>query len=247
MDQSVSKTQEWLNKTYKDNSNYSVILEDGITGWGTMKALIIALQIELRISTPNGSFGPATRSAFKNISIGCSNTNLVYILQGGLYCKGYNPGGFDGSFGESTKKAVQQLQSDAGLKTQDGIVNSLLMRSILSMDAFTLLTYGTYNGDSKIREIQQNLNRDYSSNTHFASDIGLVPCDGIYSKSTNKALLYALQIEEGLAVAAATKNGKYFGTYPAHLTHKNYKVDLPDPTLENALDLAYSVYQTKKS
>ncbi len=60
-------------------------------------------------------------------------------------------------------------------------------------------------------------------------------------------LPFALQIEEGFAVAAATKNGKYFGTYPAHLTHKNYNTELPDPSLGNALDLAYSVYQTKKS
>lgn len=74
------------------------------------------------------------------------------------------------------------------------------MKSLLSMDAFTLLTYGSYNGNYNIRIIQQNLNKNYSSNKYFASNIGLVPCDGIYGRSTNKALLYALQIEEGISV-----------------------------------------------
>lgn len=102
--------------------------------------------------------------------------------------------------GDHTKEAIIKFQSDAGLSNASGIVNSLLMKSLLNMDAFVLLNYGDYHGDANIRTIQQNLNRDYSSNQYFASDIGLVPCDGIYGKSTNKALLYALQIEEGIAV-----------------------------------------------
>ncbi|MDS0527221.1 peptidoglycan-binding protein [Clostridium sp. SHJSY1] len=122
------------------------------------------------------------------------------MLQGALFCKGYNPGGFTGTFGDGTKKAVIQLQSDAGLSNPIGVVTSLLMKSLLSMDAFVLLNYGEYNSDPNIRIIQQNLNRDYSSNQYFASDIGLVPCDGIYARSTNKALLYALQIEEGISI-----------------------------------------------
>lgn len=199
MDQAVLRTQKWLNTTYKNNSHYSKIAEDGVTGWSTMKALVTALQIEIGVSSPDGSFGPATATAFNNMSKGCTKKNLVYILQGGLYCKGYNPGGFTGTFGDNTTTAVKKLQTDAGLSNKDGVVTALLMKAILSMDAFTLLTYGSYNGDSKIRTIQQNLNRDYSSNKYFAADIGLVPCDGIYGKSTNKALLYALQIEEGIA------------------------------------------------
>ncbi|MDS0527255.1 DUF1906 domain-containing protein [Clostridium sp. SHJSY1] len=198
MDQAVLKTQQWLNKNYLGKNGYIQVSEDGATGWGTMKGLISALQIELGISSPNGNFGPATATAFKGLSASSTQTNQIYILQGALYCKGYDPLGFTGKFTTGTQSAIRALQSDAGLTTVDGIVNSVLMKSLLSMDAFKLLNYGEYHGDAKIRTIQQNLNRDYSSNQYFAKDIGLVPCDGIYGRSTNKALLYGLQIEEGI-------------------------------------------------
>lgn len=195
----VLQTQQWLNKTYTGKNGYTPIYEDGVTGGGTVKALIIALQIELGIASPNGNFGPATTEAFRELSIGSTNTNQVYILQGALFCKGYNPTGFTGTFGENTKNAVMSFQSDAGLSDLTGVVNSLLMKSLLNMNSFKLLNYGEYKGDFNIRRIQQNLNRDYSSNQCFAKDIGLVPCDGIYEGTTNKALIYALQIEEGIS------------------------------------------------
>lgn len=213
MDQMVLKTQQWLNGIYKDNSNYKIIPEDGATGWTTITALTTALQIELGISTPNGSFGPATRSAFENLSIDSQPQNdwsesaiisyqhKIFILQGALFCKGYNPGGFTGTFGTNTEAAIKQLQTDAGLSNANGVVDSILMKALLSMDAFQMLTYGEYKDkcDQKIRTIQQYLNKNYISNTSFSIDIGLVPCNGIYDRSTNKALIYALQIEEGIS------------------------------------------------
>lgn len=58
---------------------------------------------------------------------------------------------------------------------------------------------------------------------------------------------FALQIYGGVAVVAATKNGKYFGTYPAFLTHKNYNSELGDnPTLGSTLDVAFDHYKEKK-
>ncbi len=219
MDQMVLKTQQWLNGIYKDNSNYKIIPEDGATGWTTITALTTALQIELGISTPNGSFGPATRSAFENLSIDSQPQNdwsesaiisyqhKIFILQGALFCKGYNPGGFTGTFGTNTEAAIKQLQTDAGLSNANGVVNSILMKALLSMDAFQMLTYGEYKDkcDQKIRTIQQYLNKNYISNTSFSIDIGLVPCNGIYDRSTNKDLIYALQIEEGIS----TPNGVF--------------------------------------
>lgn len=199
MDQMVLETQKWLNKNYAGKNGYNIISEDGVTGWGTMKALVTALQIELGISVPNGNFGPATTAAFKPLSIGSTKTNQNYILQGGLFCKGYNPGGFTGTFGNGTQEAIKKLQSDAGISST-GTVDALLMKSILTMDAFVLLNYGEYHGDENIRTIQKYLNNNYSSNQYFAADIGLVPCDGIYGRTTNKALLYAFQIEEGISV-----------------------------------------------
>jgi len=208
-----------VNGIYKDNSNYKIIPEDGATGWTTITALTTALQIELGISTPNGSFGPATRSAFENLSIDSQPQNdwsesaiisyqhKIFILQGALFCKGYNPGGFTGTFGTNTEAAIKQLQTDAGLSNANGVVDSILMKALLSMDAFQMLTYGEYKDkcDQKIRTIQQYLNKNYISNTSFSIDIGLVPCNGIYDRSTNKALIYALQIEEGIS----TPNGVF--------------------------------------
>lgn len=200
MDAAVLSVQKWLNETYKGKAGYNPISEDGITGWGTVKALTVALQIEEGIASPNGNFGPSTRKLCPTLSINSGTSNFVNILKGGLYCKGYEGGALDGKFTDRVKGSVMEFQSDAGLANPDGIVNAVIFKSLLTMDAFKLLNYGTYKGNLQIREIQQNLNRDYISNEYFSVDIGLVPCDGIYGRATNKALLYALQIEEGISV-----------------------------------------------
>lgn len=82
----------------------------------------------------------------------------------------------------------------AGL-TPDGIMTAMLMKALLDMSAFALL------GDTNIRIMQQELNRKY--NSYF----GLLPCDGIYQRETNEALIYALQAEIGMGTATA--NGYY--------------------------------------
>lgn len=209
MDEMVKKTQEWLDMNYSKYSSFTSLDANGVTGWPTMKALTTALQIELKIQSPTGTFGPATKAAFQNLSINskpASNSeadvaslqNKIYILQGALFCKGYNPTAMTGTFGDKTEAAVKQLQADAGI-AQTGIVDATLMKALLTMDAFTLLQYGSYKGDPKIRSIQQALNGTYSSNSYFSSDIGLVPCDGLYGRATNRALIYAIQIEEGIS------------------------------------------------
>lgn len=202
MDINVFQTQTWLNKNYQGIGGYKVITADGITGWGTMKALITALQIEIKIPLPNGNFGPGTKAAFKGLSINSPSTdkNKIFILQGALYCKGYDPKEFTGIFTSLTKNAIIEFQTDAGLANKNGVVDATIMKSLLAMDAFKLLNYGGYNGDAKVRTIQQRLNNDYISNQYFNNDIGLIPCDGIYGRYTNKGLLYALQIEIGISV-----------------------------------------------
>ncbi|GKS12896.1 hypothetical protein YDYSY3_38960 [Paenibacillus chitinolyticus] len=189
MDQMVLAVQEWANETYESNSNYNRIEENGRTGWPTITALTTALQIELGITTPTGSFGPATTSLCPTLSTTSSSpqlTNIIKVLQGALFCKGYNPTGFTGTYGNGTKTAITKFQTDAGLKNADGITTPMIFKALLNMDAFVNV------GDTKVRSIQQYLNRDYSQ------VIGLIACDGRYSRSTNKALIYALQIEEGI-------------------------------------------------
>ena len=48
-DERVLQVQQWLNKTYGNDSRYNKITEDGKTGWSTIYALRRALQIELGI------------------------------------------------------------------------------------------------------------------------------------------------------------------------------------------------------
>lgn len=198
MDQKVLAAQEWLNATYSGKPGYTPITADGITGQGTVKALIIALQNEIGISSPNGTFGPATTSACPTLSKNsqASPSNIVRILQHGLFCKGYNPSAVTGTFGDNTEAAIKKIQADAGLSAT-GIVMPILFKAILNTDPMVLAS----NGNTTIRSIQQYLNNNY--NAYF----DLIPCNGIYERNTNKALIYALQKEEGLAVGTA--NGTF--------------------------------------
>lgn len=196
MDEMVLKVQQWANKTYTGRKGYTTISEDGQTGWGTIRALIRGLQLEIGIPDPTGSFGPATTDACPTLSSNSDYTNgsisnQIRILQGAMYCKGYNPTGFTGIYGDGTKAAISRFQKDAGLKNVDGIASPMIIKALLNMDAFINV------GDDKIRTIQQNLNRDYYQ--LLFKPLGLIPCDGRYARSTNKALIYALQSEQGSA------------------------------------------------
>lgn len=200
MDIWVLRTQQWLNTTYTGRHGYNVIEENGNTGWSTIYALTRALQIEEGIADPVDNFGPTTERLFEILekqSPDDAPKNTIFILQGALWCKGYSPGGLSGNFFDGTEAAVKKFQSDTGI-TPNGIVTAMIMKALLNMNAFVLVN----NGDSNIRFIQQALNNQY--NAYF----GLMPCDGHYSRDTNRALIYALQAEEGMAVGTA--NG-YFG------------------------------------
>jgi peptidoglycan hydrolase-like protein with peptidoglycan-binding domain len=211
MDQMVLATQNWLNKTYGGDPRYNIIPESqyGKTGWTTIYALTRALQIELGIQQTSDNFGPTTQSLYQPLvrEDGICK-NQFYILQGALWCKGYNTGHYgtlidgkyyiEGSFDESVENAVKQLQSDAGRSSQTGIVDLNTMKALLSMDYFVSIE--AYGGDENIRTIQQYLNGNYENY------IGLRPCDGIYGRSTNTAMIYAIQAEEGLPTSVANGN-----------------------------------------
>lgn len=197
MDEMVLRVQRWLNQEYSLIQGFEKIPENGKTGWSTMYGLTRALQIELGIKNPVNNFGPSTASAYKNwgeMQLGSVPTNskgkqIVYILQGACYCKGYHPGGFDGIFGQGLKTAVQNLQTDANLPVKDGKVYDYIFKAFLTMDAYKL----TPSGNPKIREIQQALNYNYFTTA------GVQPTDGFYQRNTNKALIYGLQTEIGIA------------------------------------------------
>ncbi len=198
MDLMVLRTQMWLNDTYGNDSRYNLIpLEDenicGKSTWTTIYALRRALQIEEGLQETSDSFGDQTYNNCPNVYQGEEN-NIVYIIQGALWCKGYNPTGFTGYYGEGTYNAVKALKSDMGFTTATGNMNRDVMRALLDMSAFTLVL----RGDELIRSVQQKLNYDYYDYYRIC------PCDGLYGREMNKMLIYALQKEEGLAKNQAT-------------------------------------------
>lgn len=199
MDTKVLETQNWLNQTYGGNKYWKHLELTGQTGWPTIRGLITALQIELGISAPNGSFGPATEGAYKTLSMNSNSSNQsiknqIQILKGAMWCKGFSPGyGLEWEYDSSTALGIREFQKAAGLTGNDitGQVDKITMRALMNMDAFQLVP----GGDERIRLIQQNLN---AKNFKVA---GLYPCDGRYGRETNKALLYAIQIEGNVSGA----------------------------------------------
>lgn len=202
MDQRVLDAQKWLNITYGNNDNYSIIQENGKTGNVVMEALVTALQIELEMSNITGYFGSQTTSAYNQniVKYGDSDSynNIIRILQHALYCKGYNPTAVTGYFGDNTLNAVKKVQKDAGY-SDDMIGESLtakVFKQILSCDALVCVS----DGDEKIRKIQQTLNHDYGEM------FDIIPCDGRYNSKMAKALIYAFQKEGGLGIDVANGN-----------------------------------------
>ncbi len=201
----------------------------GKASWTTIYALLRAFQIELGITNTADSFGPTTVKRFKERypngirPAGDEETDNVYgIIQGALWCKGYatHYQRLDTHFDEVVEIAIENLKIDAGLKKVDGVVTLNVMKALLSMDYF-VIGAGT-DGDTKIRMIQQELNRRYERY------IGLMPCDGVYGRNTNKALIYALQAEEGLSVPGSGVGTEANGNFGP--TTQKLCPTLPDTT-----------------
>lgn len=118
-DEMVKETQVWLNKTYKGKTGFTTFTNeelDGVTGQGTFKRLIQALQIEVnevygKNITVDGSFGNGTLKALPSqIESGFPHSNIVKIIQGSFWCKGYSAGSIDGVFGNLVKKLSYPLR-----------------------------------------------------------------------------------------------------------------------------------------
>lgn len=210
MDLQVLKVQKWLNTTYSGVSGYTSIEENGKSTWETIYALRKGLQHELGISPVSEGFGPQTESALSsvinNLKIGYSG-NIAQLIKGAFWCKGISPDSFDGNFDPDTKMAFSTLQSNAGLHI-DGVVTVMLMKALFDMSAFTLIYTDDMSDSSvqqehqKVQNLQRYLNAKYSDELN-----AILPCDGIYQRDTNKALIYAYQRELGFSSDSA--NGFY--------------------------------------
>ena len=207
-DPMVLATQKWLNNTYGSRTGFGSVAEDGYTGWGTINALIRALQIELGITATVNNFGPGTQSRFldrwpngiKEQSSGATSTDNVYgIIQGALWCKGYSTGSGEITthFYAGTGNGIKNLKADAGIDG-NSTVDLEIMMALLSMKQFKLLS--SYGGTHEVRLAQQTINVNYRDYT------GLVPTDGVYGREMNTALIQVLQAIEGYTPEAATGN-----------------------------------------
>lgn len=201
-DPPVYYAQVWLNETYGNISNWVTLAEDGLTGQGTMGGLVRALQHELGTGV-DGGFGAGTEAAFESFYsstggqlqlIMSSENNMNNIVKAALWCKGYYGYvnyNYDGHIDQTTFDGLETLKEDAGIDglLGWGVISAKLMKSLLSMDQFVLVE--SAGGKSDIREIQQYLN------ANFGDYIGIIPCDGIYQRSMNEALIKRLQYIEG--------------------------------------------------
>ena len=201
-DPPVYYAQVWLNETYGNISNWVTLAEDGLTGQGTMGGLVRALQHELGTGV-DGGFGAGTEAAFELFYsstggqlqlIMSSENNMNNIVKAALWCKGYYGYvnyNYDGHIDQTTFDGLETLKEDAGIDglLGWGVISAKLMKSLLSMDQFVLVE--SAGGKSDIREIQQYLN------ANFGDYIGIIPCDGIYQRSMNEALIKRLQYIEG--------------------------------------------------
>ena len=112
--------QIWL------NANYAAGLTvDGLWGPKTKAGAVQALQTELNGQfnaglEVDGTFGPKTKAACVNVRQGARG-NLTRIIQGTLYCLGYDPQSFDGFFDDRCADAVRCFQTSHCLKV-DGVV-----------------------------------------------------------------------------------------------------------------------------
>ncbi len=111
----VRTVQQWMNRTYIGESWYSIIPTDGHPSRDVAKALIWALQAELKIADPNGNFGPATRAALKtrgSIKVGDSDSGSSYfvrLLQAGMIFNRH-PVRFDGRFDKADSEQTELFQ-----------------------------------------------------------------------------------------------------------------------------------------
>lgn len=184
--------QIFLHKFYQSTCEI-----DAKAGTVLCMELVKALQkILLNISTDDegyGYFGEKTLAACPTMQTGMATTErnkkLVTLFCHAMFCKGYSTTAIYDSFNANVANGVKKIQADMGMP-QTGVVTPLLMKAVFNTDSYVLSS----KGDARIREIQQAMNNGYSEYS------GINPCDGIYSRATNKALIYAIQKEEGISV-----------------------------------------------
>lgn len=142
-----------------------------------------------------------------------------------MFCKGYSTGSTDitCNFYSGTGSGIRKLKSDAGCKDTSSNVTLNVMKALLSMDQFVLVK----GGNSLIQSVQRTINSKYEDY------IGLAPCDGLYGRQMNTALIKVLQAIEGQTPEQA--NGNFGPTTTAKLPIIPTDTSLSDKTKEEGI------------
>jgi peptidoglycan hydrolase-like protein with peptidoglycan-binding domain len=209
-DEMVLNAQQFINMYYGDIPGIPVVTEDGIPGWATMYALVRCLQHELGITSLSDNFGPTTLSLltaqYPSIDQSTSPNGplmVIRIMQAAMYCKGYDGGEWQsnalpsGAFSDRVIAGVQKLKADSGVSGvyPGAAMVPKLFKALLTMDAYVVVS----GGSSTVRSIQQWMNASYLQHTNFF----VIPCDGVFSRDVQKALMLAIQFQIGISDASA--------------------------------------------
>ncbi|MDQ1658506.1 MAG: hypothetical protein QOD41_3589 [Cryptosporangiaceae bacterium] len=193
VDDKVLAAQKWVNVTYGAKPKFVKAPEDGRTGYPTMSALTMALQIELGIAELSPNFGTATLTAltskFGNIGAG-KPANVIKIVQSAQYCKGYDGASITGTYGPATKAAVLAMRKNMGFTDTRDTLAPKEFKALLTMDAYVIVE----NGSAAVRAAQQFMNRKYVNAAWYF----IMPTDGHNSGAGAIALIYAVQTELGV-------------------------------------------------
>lgn len=109
-DEQIRNVQKFLNRNYYSlyKAKLGYIPTGGIFERKTSKALIYAFQKEIN-TTADGALGPKTFESMPEIEEGCTNQNLVKILQACLICNGYATD-FDGVYDTALAAKITEFQ-----------------------------------------------------------------------------------------------------------------------------------------
>lgn len=209
----VSLAQSLVNRYAATVSNIPTVEVNGKTGWSVIYGLRRCLQHVLGVDTAKLS-NSFTSELIQKLSDKYPSTfdssnddpRVTELVKAALYCTGYAAGGIDFIYGDALETAFSSLKRRIGLEDPRQGIPPKLFQAIFTMDAYVLLP----GGDQRVQEIQRWLNGSYFHRPRFP----ISPCDGIYSRQTLKALLFAIQFELGMtddvangAFGPATQSG----------------------------------------